>query len=284
MSIAGEIDSALLPPWRTEVPGNLAADAERRWLCPKGMEWNTYSTESFLRPNVSQTRPENASFDWCDRLENTADLTAQLLRGLRLKPVTLSGPADLEAREMLHRADELLRNVPDVRASVQAFVRAIHVIGSAGLDYDCSFSDPNIPFSIFVSIPAARGRQRELRMMEAVVHECMHLQLSASETLLPIVGPDSGGATWHSPWKKEPRKLQGVLHGMYVFHVLAYVYSALLHRRALSGADETFACARLVGINNELEQVRGVESSPAFTDAGAGLAAAILNRASASPR
>lgn len=269
----------VLPVWTERLPNALVSSAKLHWLVPKHLTWEAYSTERYLKDGADVNSSNCAPTNWFERIESCEAKTTALLHDLGLQPVANSDAAQAEAQKILCQADELLSNAPYVRQSVKSFVRSLHMIDSKGPDYDCSFSDPNIPFSIFVSIPPSQGKNRLLRVLEGVVHETMHLQLSAWELLHPIVRANSDEQTWYSPWKKSNRKLQGVLHGMYVFHILAYVYSTLLRRRALSGADESFACARLAGISNELEQVRGVESSPAFTDGGAGLAAAILDRA-----
>lgn len=277
MNITSEALLALVPPWPLGMPAILAAEAERHWLHPRKLDRTTYSTESILAGNVTNMQTI-VPMDWCDRLQDTADITKQLLSGLSLNPVALSSSDALDVRKVLRQADALLSNLPEVHASAQAFVQAIHLIESTGPDYDCSFSDPKLPFTVFVSIPSYVGKQRELRVMEAVVHECMHLQLSAFEHLTPLVRPESDDVTWHSPWKREHRKLQGILHGMYVFHVVAYVYSHLLKAHVLLNADEPFARRRLEEIAGEVGQVRGVEASPGLTEAGARLASTILNR------
>jgi HEXXH motif-containing protein len=277
MNITSEAPLLLVPPWPLGMPATLAAEAERHWLTPKNLDRNTYSTENILGCNVSTHLQGSVPMDWYDRLQDTADITKQLLSRLCLNPVALSITDALDVRKVLRQADALLSNLPEVHASAQAFVRAIHLIESTGPDYDCSFSDPQLPFTIFVSIPSDVGKQRELRVMEAVVHECMHLQLSAFENLTPLVRPESDEVKWHSPWKKEQRKLQGILHGMYVFHVVSYMYSNLLKAHMLVNADAPFARRRLEEIAGELGQVRGVEASPGLTEAGARLASTILN-------
>jgi HEXXH motif-containing protein len=56
------------------------------------------------------------------------------------------------------------------------------------------------------------------------VHEAMHLQLTILERAHPLVADSR--AKMASPWREEPRHLQGVLHGYYVFRCIAAFFSA----------------------------------------------------------
>jgi len=90
------------------------------------------------------------------------------------------------------------------------------------------------------------------------------------------VQTSSDEATWYSPWKKTHRKLGGVLHGMYVFHVVGYVYGELLGRGVLSASDKPFAVSRLAEIKDELEQVAGVQGSQGLSESGVELVVQVL--------
>ncbi len=102
-------------------------------------------------------------------------------------------------------------------------VRAVHLIASVGEDYDSSHSDPAILFSIFISVPSLPGRRSLLRVAEGLVHETMHLQLSLFETICPLV---DGSVDWglYSPWKQKKRQTRGIMHGLYVFGVLKWMW------------------------------------------------------------
>jgi HEXXH motif-containing protein len=98
------------------------------------------------------------------------------------------------------------------------------------------------------------------------------------------VHPECKETTWHSPWKGQPRKLQGVLHGMYVFKVVSYVYSEMIRSGALSQADVAFARRRIDQIKEELEQIKGVQNCVGFTLDGIALADIILESVKALPK
>jgi HEXXH motif-containing protein len=141
-----------------------------------------------------------------------------------------------------------------------------HVIIAKRADYDVSFSDPEIPFSIFISVPMQNDRSALLRVAENIVHETMHLQLSLFEGRCPLVDTAS---TWalHSPWKHQQRPAQGILHGLYVFHVLWWMWQQIA-QSTRSASDRTFALGRICDIEREINAVRAVEDSPALTQAG----------------
>jgi HEXXH motif-containing protein len=265
----------LLPPWSVSFPARLAEFLERRVLIPKGLSSRRYSTADFLQPAKAKPRIGELGPTWAERVEflSPNDCT-------RFEGVGLRFPMDHEAE--LSQVASLFRDVSalmavdaSLQASVESLVKAVHILKSNGPGYDSSFSDPGIPFSIFISIPDSPERNRELRVFEAIVHECMHLQLTAFELLVPIIQSEGADARYYSPWKKSLRKVQGVLHGMYVFHVVAHAYSVLIRSRTLIPSERAFARRRLQEISNELIEVRGVETSSDLTPAGVALAQAI---------
>lgn len=121
--------------------------------------------------------------------------------------------------ETLKETFSILRQVPSLNDSVFNLVRVLHLIKSdeAG-EYDKSFSEPHLPFSIFVSVPPKRVFADFLRVAEAIVHEAMHLQLTLIESVVPIIINDN--EKFYSPWKDEFRSVGGVLHALYVFRVV----------------------------------------------------------------
>jgi len=120
--------------------------------------------------------------------------------------------------EALSRALELIALVPSLYGSSSQLIRCVHLLQSNAEDFDISFSDPGLPFSIFVSVPGQYSSNASLRLAEAVIHESMHLQLSLLEKITPIAGPQP--SKYYSPWKRSDRDASGVLHALYVFTVV----------------------------------------------------------------
>jgi hypothetical protein len=135
----------------------------------------------------------------------------------RFNHLTLVSAAEaIAAQYALVSAVGVLNEIPSLAGSVGHVVRAVHVL-SAGLGYDVSHSEPTIPFSIFVSVPALGEKDSAIRVAESILHEAMHLQLTLMEEALPMVATEAEG---FSPWQRRNRPVRGLLHGMYVFSVI----------------------------------------------------------------
>lgn len=118
----------------------------------------------------------------------------------------------------ISRAMRLVDLAPAAGTAVRGLVWSITPVGVEGVDYDTSYSDPAVPFSIFIGAHDPADRVASIRLAEGLLHEAMHLQLSLIERLVPMI---SGHVEQrHSPWQDRQRPTQGVLHGLYVFRVI----------------------------------------------------------------
>lgn len=135
--------------------------------------------------------------------------------------------SNAEILNCVNEAFKIISQVPSLYTSVCSLVRSIHLIKPEDDEYDVSFSEPFIPFSIFVSVPKINTPINALRMAEAIVHEAMHLQLTLIENIVELVVP--GGKLVYSPWKEEYRTAQGILHAIYVFRVITEFYNQISH-------------------------------------------------------
>jgi HEXXH motif-containing protein len=268
----------LLPPWDLGLPHRLRLFGETAILAPLDLSARDYSTARFLTHAPTNKKApvgfvtlgdsaepvvveafDNALLKYCDE------------RGLRPND---TAEADLACQCISDAAHEVVGLAPCLKASVTELIRAIHLIHSAGEDYDSSHSDPLIPFSIFLSVPTLMGRRSILRVAEGIVHEAMHLQLSLFEATCPLVDET---VRWelYSPWKQTKRQTQGIMHGLYVFSVLKWMWG---HVRASSGSheDRTFAARRTKDINDDINAVRDIIHSPALTPQGRDFVHAML--------
>ncbi|HEX8214871.1 MAG TPA: HEXXH motif-containing putative peptide modification protein, partial [Allosphingosinicella sp.] len=116
------------------------------------------------------------------------------------------------------------------------------------------------------------GEVAALRAAENVVHEAMHLQLSFVEQATPLVADLE--ATIRSPWKQEPRQLQGVLHGLYVFVCISAFFRGLQEVDALGTPGRKHVEGRLSDIEAEIASVAVGDLKKGLTPAGS----AFLNR------
>ena len=172
-------------------------------------------------------------------------------------------------------AIEVLGRVAGISLLISSLVRSLHLIRSEQQDCDISFSEPHLPFSIFVSVPARRVRNDALRFAEGVLHEVMHLHLTLIERVVPLAVPSS--FKYFSPWRNEHRTAQGVLHGIYVFRAIHHFYcnvSATLIRPD----DVDYIRKRLAQISEQLGQVRSFADCVDLTDEGRQLARLMLDQ------
>ena len=116
--------------------------------------------------------------------------------------------------------------------------------------------------------PRLLGNDRNsvLRVAENLIHETLHLQLTLFEGLSPLVNTAS---TWsmHSPWKQERRPVQGLLHGLYVFSVLRWMWRQV-SETTQNRTERDFALRRIAEIDEEVSSIRALEESPALTEEG----------------
>jgi HEXXH motif-containing protein len=162
----------------------------------------------------------------------------------------------------------ILGQVPSLITTVAALVRSLHVIKPESADYDVSFTDPQIPFSIFVSVPQECTHINHLRIAEAIVHEAMHLQLTFIEKLVPLIVNSTG--MYFSPWKQEYRTPQGVLHSLYVFRVIDRLLEMTLSLRRCLKEEMSYIGERRVQIAEEMSQVKTFLDCPDLTPIGHG--------------
>ncbi len=144
--------------------------------------------------------------------------------------------------------------------TVLTLVRSIHILSAESDQHDVSFSDPTIPFSIFISMPSVHETNSSIRLAEAIIHEAMHLQLTLIEKLCPLIFEDN--KKLFSPWKNEDRRPSGVLHALYVFSV---IYSSL---PLLNTADEQFVARRGLEIKKQILEIDSFRLMRGFTPIG----------------
>lgn len=190
--------------------------AEREARLP--FEAREYSTSRFLgigEPiNICDIAAKSAG-PLSLRLENMAKTGNQRFADRGLKFVD-DGRISEATYQVISAAISLICLVPSLALTVNTIVRSLHVLQSDDPSIDISFSDPAIPFSIFLSV--SQGMNADIRIAEAIIHETMHLQLSLVEQVVPIVLDDT--IMRYSPWKQRPRPLSGLIHALYVFRVI----------------------------------------------------------------
>jgi len=164
--------------------------------------------------------------------------------------------------------------VPTLLATVLSLIRSLHVIVSADDNVDISFSDPDIPFSAFVSVPTKCARHVAFRVAEAMLHEAMHLQLTLLERFVPLVKPNQ--TIYFSPWREQFRSSRGVLHALYVFRVIESFLGAPRFEGPNWAAARPYVQERRATIVRQVQQVRGFRECNDLTSDGIAFVARLL--------
>ena len=152
-------------------------------------------------------------------------------------------------------------------------MRALHLIDPGNNDTDVSFSDPSIPFSVFVSVPPTRSEVVELRVAEAILHEAMHLQLTLIDRVVPLVRPQ--GMMYYSPWRDERRDSEGILQALYVFGVIRSFLELAPMCQSAEGNDHI--SSRGDQIESQIKQAEPFRRCEELTPEGAAFVARLLD-------
>jgi HEXXH motif-containing protein len=177
----------------------------------------------------------------------------------------LTRDAKQDRVEVVAAAERLVDQIPSLSLAVRSVVREVFLL-SAREEYDVSHSEPRWRNWIFVSAPGFLGPVAGLRLAENVVHEAMHLQLTELEARMPLVA--DAASKLHSPWKQEPRQLQGILHGLYVFACISAFFGELLRNATLSGEEAAYIHRRLGAIGDEVATVPAAQLAQGLSEAG----------------
>ncbi|PYS89588.1 MAG: hypothetical protein DMF64_17310 [Acidobacteria bacterium] len=162
---------------------------------------------------------------------------------------------------------KIMDRVPTLAATVVALASSLHLIKAKNDDYDVSFSEPDIPFSIFVSIPQENNSINTLRVAEAILHEAMHLQLTLIEKFVPLVTKTQQKI--FSPWREEFRTIQGVLHALYVFRVIDKFLECLLSIQNHPVEKLEYIQQRRDEIEEQVNKIRSLQGHSELTMIGA---------------
>lgn len=202
-------------------------------------------------------------------------LTADVVRQITDGGVRLLGIPSI-AGTVAHQLDDalsLLDLVPTLWPTVCQLVRALHLIDPSDNDTDVSFSDPSVPFSVFVSVPPTQSEIVTLRIAEAILHESMHLHLTLLANVVPLVVPQR--RVYYSPWRDEERDSEGILQALYVFGVIRSFFD--LAPRWESAKVSRYVTDRKAQIDLQIEQASLFRQCDELTSDGAALVARLLD-------
>jgi len=247
-------------PWFPELTEALVARGWEALRNSHGILPATYSTASVMqRDQVLTSIDELAKVstggqDCFAKIEFLSPEVQKPFSSDDYKFITPFEFSNASVEDCLSLAFELIGLVPSLQQSVVRLVRSIHLIQSNAEDCDISFSDPILPFSIFVSVPAFQSHNADLRLAEAIIHEAMHLQLTQVELLLPLTLAQA--SMHYSPWKRSVRSASGVFHALYVFTVI----NAWL--KQMPSITSEYSRARRQEIECQIREISSFQEAP----------------------
>ena len=250
------------------------------------LSYENYGTARHLACNPAAIRDERCRI-WPPRTFGTSrsiiveELPPEALKryaklGLEFYPVgSIDAPF---LRQRIEAAFERIALVPGIRTAVGELLAVMHILKPPDPEYDVSYSDPGVPFSIFVSFDIYEQEHGDLRLAEAIVHECMHLLLTLLENALPLL--DGEGEKYHSPWQDTLRPSRGILHGLYVFRVIHDFLTSLLKCEYSGTREREYLIQRKTTIQREIAETAGFEHSKDLTALGRQMVVYLLKSAS----
>ena len=247
----------------------------------RGIDHSDYTTACWLagRPSVKFDEQyvlaqDGEKTSCLDREINSELIEFALCHGLALYTDYSSGFEGLLTS--IRASFENLKGVPEAYYATLSLVWSFHVLKVDKPDYDISYSNPAIPFSIFTTVPSSSTLAADLRLAESILHEAMHLKLSLIEGTVDLIRPDSKTEFHYSPWQDSDRPLNGILHGLYVFRAIYEFLGEQLDRGTMSADDRLHCDTRRNEISHDLRSISSFSASAGLTEAGAGMADCLL--------
>ena len=247
-----------------------------------GLNEASYSTARLLLRNpteeyriVARCRPRpNRAVEACHGEIPIEFLTTDIARLVTDNDVQFLDRNSIKGavHQQLEDALSLLNLVPTIWTTVCTLVRSLHVIDPGGDENDVSFSDPLLPFSIFVSVPSALSEVAVLRIAESILHESMHLQLTLVERITPLVEPQ--GMKYYSPWRDETRDSEGILQALYAFGVIRSFFAAAPAWCSPEANDHVASRREQIGF--QMRQAQSFKNCDELTADGLALVARLL--------
>lgn len=282
--ITAALTSPQGPLWLPNITDALVEMGRKTLWLRTGITMSHYGTARVLAGDAGAPCPVVTCLSFCPGSNGVAPhLLAEYLssdaahryRAIGLTIYTPDEIANTTVLNCLQEAIDILGFIPTLRQTIATLVRVCHLVKPEDDDYDVSYSDPQVPFSIFVSVPRRRRANDALRVTESIVHEAMHLQLTLIEQAAPLVHPSEEG--YFSPWKGAYRSSQGVLHALYVFRVIDQCLEQLLALSgcSLSSADHMHNRRREIAL--QVREIEAFKDSTALTPLGSYFVRRLIN-------
>jgi hypothetical protein len=270
--ILSTIQNPVSPAWFPELTEDLANYGWQQLYEKYGLQAVNYSTDAVLNNGVDDKPNKTAivlkpsiKAQFPINVYPMPDKIASMYADSGAKPYSTEILQNSTVFQCLQEALDILAEIPSVYETVSRLVGSLHILQPEDDDFDISFSLPNIPFSIFISVPSKRMNNDTLRVAEAILHEAMHLQLTLIEQCIPLIIETE--EKYFSPWKNEYRHPRGVLHAIYVFCVIKQFFELLIERN-ISKPCTQYLTSRCNLILSQLNEMTEFLNCPNFTQEG----------------
>lgn len=279
-SILSTIESPSSSMWFPTLTKQLVSNGWKTIYQKYGIQESNYSTETMLHGRIGDLITATACLSPTTKLLPSINIYPMPEEIVDMYSYSGSRPYSFEilknstVLQCLQESLDILAAIPTVYETVSHLVACLHIIQPEDDDFDISYSLPNIPFSIFVSVPSKRMENDILRIAEAILHEAMHLQLTLIEQCVPmIIETDK---SYFSPWKNEQRHPRGVLHAIYVFCVIKQFFELLI-KQGISTSTNQYLNERCNVISNQLAEINDFRNCQYLTESGKILTNRLLN-------
>lgn len=263
-------------PWLPDLTIDLVKAGQQDLFYKAGLPASQYGTARVISSDPAAPRHVVANFSGVsatgmpDVAIQVEILDESFQRPYQKAGISFYTAEELSRENLISGVEEALCRlnlVPTLATTVFALVSSLHLIKPEDKDFDVSFSEPHLPFSIFVSVHRERSPADALRVAEAIVHEAMHLQLSLIEQIVPLVNSTNG--KYFSPWRGEYRTIRGVLHALYVFRVIDCFLEHFLFIQSLRAKKLEHIRRRRREISKQIKEIQSFQGCPELTATGA---------------
>lgn len=115
--------------------------------------------------------------------------------------------------------------------------------------------------------------ENPLLMAEIIIHEFSHQKLFRLQDIDPLINQEFHGSGWdictiYSPWRDDPRPINGVFHGFVVFSEACNFWLNLLKSQLLNQTEENISKRRFAMLVLQLEYASLSLSNVSFTSKG----------------
>lgn len=174
----------------------------------------------------------------------------------------------------VQKAIAILDIIPEISSFITHIIRSIQILNVGSPDVDISYSHPDIPFSIFISVCEESSTISYIRTAESILHEAMHLLLTLIENSMPMVNSNKL-QVYYSPWRNEERPVRGVLHGLFVFKAISNFYTSI-EKKLIEKSTLDYIKERIVQISHEISLLREFPNALGLTLEGRALVSKLL--------